>query len=83
MWYGVFSVTLVNSFSKPFLKEKASDETKYAAAVIETFLLLGRMMAKSPVSVRHQIATAVASFYSDKTEEQDTTLPEGTAYTSR
>ena len=67
-----------HSISKPFLKERASDETKYAAAVIETFLLLGKMMAKSPESVQCQIATAVASFYSDKTEEHSTILPEGT-----
>ena len=78
-WYTIFDTRQYTHFiSKPFLKERASDETKYAAAVIETFMLLGKMMAKSPESVHCQIATAVASFYSDKTEEQDTLLPEGT-----
>ena len=67
--------------SKPFLKEKTSDETKYAASVIETFLMLGKMMSKCPVSVCCEIASAVASFYSaDHSKEENLTLPEGIYY---
>ena len=65
---------------KPFLKEKTSDETKYAATVIETFILLGKMMSKCPASVCCEIASAVASFYSDDhSKEENITLPAGTA----
>ena len=64
-------------FSKPFLKEKSSDENKYAAAVIKTFVLLGKIMSKCPLSVCCEIASTVAAFYTDRSEEEYQALPEG------
>ena len=55
----------------PFLKEKASDETMYAPAVVETLVMLGRvLLCTSSRPVCEQTATSLATLYSHKDREE-------------
>ncbi|XP_034456718.1 cilia- and flagella-associated protein 69-like isoform X2 [Hippoglossus hippoglossus] len=54
----------------PFLKEKASDELKYAQDVIEFISHLGCLMRVSEAEVRQQIVETVKSFYNHVAPKQ-------------
>ncbi|XP_051247267.1 cilia- and flagella-associated protein 69-like isoform X2 [Dicentrarchus labrax] len=54
----------------PFLKEKTSDELKYAQDVVEFLSHLGCLMRVSDAEVRQQIVESVKSFYSCVTPKQ-------------
>ncbi|XP_035038459.2 cilia- and flagella-associated protein 69 isoform X1 [Hippoglossus stenolepis] len=64
----------------PFLKEKASDELKYAQDVIEFISHLGCLMRVSEAEVRQQIVETVKSFYNHVAPKQ---LHDGTDSATR
>nr|XP_033787139.1 cilia- and flagella-associated protein 69-like isoform X1 [Geotrypetes seraphini] len=61
---------IIKIYGLPFLKEKSSDETKYAKVVSESILQLGSLMKVPCFQVRRQICSSFINFYSTERPKQ-------------